>query len=343
MNFPSLDLPTVWFVLIGVLFTGYAMLDGFDLGVGALHLFTRTDEERRLMLNSIGPVWDGNEVWLVTGGGALFAAFPMVYATVFSGFYLAFMLLLVALIFRAVAIEFRSKQPMRWWRQMWDVGFAVGSVLSSFLIGVTMGNIAWGVPLDERHEMVGSFLGLLHPYALLMGLTTVALFMMHGAIYALMKTEGDLHEKMRRWINNAIIFFIICYAVTTMATLLYVPHLAARVRANPWLFSVAVLNMLAIANIPREIHLGRDARAFLSSCLGMVALMGLFGLEMYPNLVFSNPDPANSLTVHNGASSTKTLAIMLTIALIGVPVVLAYTVSIYWIFRGKVKLNNMSY
>lgn len=343
MNFPSLDLPTVWFVLIGVLFTGYAMLDGFDLGVGALHLFTRTDEERRLMLNSIGPVWDGNEVWLVTGGGALFAAFPMVYATVFSGFYLAFMLLLVALIFRAVAIEFRSKQPMRWWRQMWDVGFAVGSVLSSFLIGVTMGNIAWGVPLDERHEMVGSFLGLLHPYALLMGLTTVALFMMHGAIYALMKTEGDLHEKMRRWINNAIIFFIICYAVTTMATLLYVPHMAARVRANPWLFSVAVLNMLAIANIPREIHLGRDARAFLSSCLGMVALMGLFGLEMYPNLVFSNPDPANSLTVHNGASSTKTLAIMLTIALIGVPVVLAYTVSIYWIFRGKVKLNNMSY
>ena len=343
MNFPSLDLPTIWFVLIGVLFTGYAMLDGFDLGVGALHLFTRTDEERRLMLNSIGPVWDGNEVWLVTGGGALFAAFPMVYATVFSGFYLAFMLLLVALIFRAVAIEFRSKQPMRWWRQMWDVGFAAGSVLSSFLIGVTMGNIAWGVPLDERHEMVGSFLGLLHPYALLMGLTTVALFTMHGAIYALMKTEGDLHEKIRRWINNAIIFFIICYAVTTMATLLYLPHMAARVRANPWLFSVAVLNMLAIANIPREIHLGRDARAFLSSCLGMVALMGLFGLEMYPNLVFSNPDPANSLTIHNGASSTKTLAIMLTIALIGVPIVLAYTVSIYWIFRGKVKLNNMSY
>ena len=343
MNFGSLDLNTTWFILIGVLFTGYAMLDGFDLGVGALHLFTRTDEERRLMLNSIGPVWDGNEVWLVTGGGALFAAFPMVYATVFSGFYLAFMLLLVALIFRAVAIEFRSKQPMRWWRQMWDVGFAAGSVLSSFLIGVTMGNIAWGVPLDERHEMVGSFLGLLHPYALLMGLTTVALFTMHGAIYALMKTEGDLHEKIRRWINNAIIFFIICYAVTTMATLLYLPHMAARVRANPWLFSVAVLNMLAIANIPREIHLGRDARAFLSSCLGMVALMGLFGLEMYPNLVFSNPDPANSLTIHNGASSTKTLAIMLTIALIGVPIVLAYTVSIYWIFRGKVKLNNMSY
>lgn len=343
MNFGDLDLPTVWFVLVGVLFTGYAMLDGFDLGIGALHLFTRTDEERRLMLNSIGPVWDGNEVWLVTGGGALFAAFPEVYATVFSGFYLAFVLLLVALIFRAVAIEFRSKQPMRWWRQMWDVSFAAGSVLSSFLIGVAMGNIAWGVPLDERHEFAGRFLGLLHPYALLLGVTTVALFMMHGAIYALMKTEGPLHEKLRGWINNTIIFFIICYAVTTMATLLYVPHMAARVRAHPWLFSVALLNMLAIANIPREIHHGRAGRAFVSSCLAMAALMGLFGLEMYPHLVLSNPEPAHSLTIYNAASSPRTLAIMLTIALIGIPVVLAYTISIYWIFRGKVKLTPMSY
>ena len=139
----------VWFVLVGGLFTGYVMLDGFDLGVGAIHLFTKTDEERRLMINSIGPVWDGNEVWLVTGGGALFAAFPLVYATVFSGFYLAFMLLLAALIFRAVAIEFRSKQPMRWWRQMWDIGFSIGSVLSALLIGVALGNIASGVPLEN--------------------------------------------------------------------------------------------------------------------------------------------------------------------------------------------------
>ncbi|HEY9172082.1 MAG TPA: cytochrome d ubiquinol oxidase subunit II [Verrucomicrobiae bacterium] len=343
MSFGNLDLQTTWFILIGVLFTGYAMLDGFDLGVGALHLFTKDDLERRTMLNAIGPVWDGNEVWLVTGGGALFAAFPNVYATVFSGFYLAFVLLLVALIFRAVAIEFRSKQPMRWWRQMWDVGFAGGSILSSLLIGVAMGNIAWGVPIDAQGEFAGSFLGLLHPYALLLGVTTVALFMMHGAIYALMKTEGALHDKLRGWINNCIIFFIICYAMTTMATLLYVPHMAARMRAHPWLFSVAVLNMLAIANIPREIHLGRDARAFVSSCVAMAALMALFGLEMYPNLVLSNPDVANSLTIHNAASSEKTLAIMLTIALIGVPIVLAYTVSIYWIFRGKVKLDKMSY
>jgi cytochrome d ubiquinol oxidase subunit II len=338
-----LDLGTIWFVLIGVLFAGYAILDGFDLGVGALHLFTRKDEERRVMLNSIGPVWDGNEVWLVTGGGALFAAFPDVYATVFSGFYLAFVLLLVALIFRAVAIEFRSKQPMRWWRQMWDVGFAGGSLLSSFLIGVAMGNIAWGVPLDAHGEYAGTFWTLLRPYPILLGVTTVALFMMHGAIYSVMKTEGELQMRIRGWINNTIIFFIICYAITTMATLLYVPHMAARVRANPWLFAFALVNMLAIANIPREIHRGREGRAFISSCLAMIALMGLFGLEMYPNLVFSNPDPANSLSISNASSSTKTLGIMLTIALIGVPAVLAYTVSIYWIFRGKVRLDKMSY
>jgi cytochrome bd ubiquinol oxidase subunit II len=343
MNFGSLDLNTTWFILIGVLFTGYAMLDGFDLGVGALHLFTKTDEERRVMLNAIGPVWDGNEVWLVTGGGALFAAFPNVYATIFSGFYLAFVLLLVALIFRAVAIEFRSKQPMRWWRQMWDVGFSAGSVLSSLLIGIAMGNIAWGVPIDARGEFAGTFLSLLRPYPLLVGVTTVSLFMMHGAIYALMKTEGPLRDKLRGWIINCMIFFIICYAVTTMATLLYVPHMAARVRANPWLFSIALLNMLAIANIPREIHRRRDGRAFLSSCVAMGALMGLFGLELFPNLVFSNPESANSLTIHNAASSQKTLAVMLTIALIGVPIVVAYTVSIYWIFRGKVKLDKMSY
>jgi cytochrome d ubiquinol oxidase subunit II len=319
------------------------MLDGFDLGVGALHLFTTEDQERRTFLNAIGPVWDGNEVWLVTGGGALFAAFPNVYATVFSGFYLAFVLLLVALIFRAVAIEFRGKKPMRWWRQMWDVGFAAGSVLSSLLIGVAMGNIAWGVPIDARGEYAGSFWTLLRPYPIMLGVTTVALFMMHGAIYLLLKTEGPLHIKLRGWINNTIIFFIICYAVTTMATLLYVPHMAARVRTNPWLFSIVLVNMLAIANIPREIHLGRDWRAFLSSCVAMLALMGLFGLEMYPNLVLSDPVAANSLDIHNAASSQKTLGIMLTIALIGMPIVLAYTVSIYWIFRGKVKLDKMSY
>ena len=343
MNFGSLDLHATWFILVGVLFTGYILLDGFDLGVGALHLLTRKDEHRRLMLNSIGPVWDGNEVWLVTGGGALFAAFPEVYATVFSGFYIPFMLLLAALIFRAVAIEFRSKRPGKIWRRAWDVSFFSGSLLSSLLLGVTLGNFAWGVPLDADGEFAGSFLGLLNPYALLMGITTVALFMMHGSIYVVMKTEGELHEQARGWVNNCIIFFIMCYAMVTVATLLYVPHMANALREHPVLFVVALVNMLAIANIPREIHLGHDGRAFISSCAAMISLMALYALNTFPYLVYSLPHPEFSLTAYNAASSVKTLGIMLTIALIGVPIVLAYTISIYWIFRGKVTLDRMSY
>jgi cytochrome d ubiquinol oxidase subunit II len=253
------------------------------------------------------------------------------------------MLLLAALIFRGVAIEFRSKQPMRWWRQMWDIGFSVGSLLSSLLIGVALGNIAWGVPIDGRGEFAGSFLGLLTPYPLLVGVTTLALFMMHGAIYGAMKTEGILHDKLRGWAMNSIIFFVICAAMTMMATLLYAPHLAARVRDNPWFFSIALANMLAIANIPREFHHERDWRAFVSSCAAMITLMALFGLNIFPNLVYSLPNPENSLTIYNAASSAKTLGIMLIIAGIGVPVVIAYTVCIYWIFRGKVKLDRMSY
>ncbi|MFT3783879.1 MAG: cytochrome d ubiquinol oxidase subunit II [Nibricoccus sp.] len=337
------DLNTLWFILVGLLFTGYAILDGFDLGVGALHLIARTDEDRRVFLNAIGPVWDGNEVWLVTGGGALFAAFPVVYATVFSGFYLAFMLLLVALIFRAVAIEFRSKQPMRWWRTMWDYAFAGGSVLSSFLIGVAMGNIAWGVPLDAQREFAGTFIGLLHPYALLMGLTATALFAMHGAIYLLMKTEGPLHERLRKWINPAIINFVLLYVIFTLATLLYVPHITDAIKHEPWFFGIVVAAVLAIANIPRCVTKGLDFQAFVSSCGAMVCLMSLFGVGMFPNLVFSHPNPEHSMTIYNAASSRKTLQIMLTIACIGIPIVLAYSVSIYWIFRGKVKLGKMSY
>lgn len=344
MNFGSLDLPTVWFILVGVLFTGYAVLDGFDLGVGVLHLFAaRTDLDRRIFLNAIGPVWDGNEVWLVTGGGALFAAFPNVYATVFSGFYLAFMALLCALIFRAVAIEFRSKHPSPRWRAAWDTGFALGSLGSAFLIGIAMGNIVRGIPLDARGEFAGSFTGLLHPYALWMGVTTVALFAMHGAIYLSLKTEGDLHARIRRWIAPLIIAFILCYVVLTLATLLYVPHVTEAFRREPWFFALVIVVILAIANIPREVNRGRDFLAFLSSCAAMIGLMAIFGIGHYPYLVYSQPLPEHSLTAFNAASSTKTLGIMLTIALIGLPVVLAYSVSIYWIFRGRVQLHKMSY
>lgn len=342
MNF-TFDLNSIWFALVGVLFTGYAILDGFDLGVGALHLFTRTDEERRVMLNAIGPVWDGNEVWLVTGGGALFAAFPIVYATAFSGFYLALMFLLFALIFRAVAIEFRSKRPSRRWRQTWDISFSVSSILSSLLIGVALGNIALGVPLDAQGEYAGTFLGLLNPYSILIGITTVALFMMHGSIYIVLKTEGELHDKVRNWVNNAIIFFVICYVTTTMATLLYVPHMTDVIVSSPVFFIVPFLNMLAIANIPREIHRKRDWRAFLSSCAAMLALLALFGIGMYPYLIFSQPNPEHSLSIYNAASSAKTLKVMLIIAILGMPLVLAYTTAVYRIFRGKVKLDPTSY
>lgn len=339
----AFDLNTIWFILIGVLFTGYAILDGFDLGVGALHLFVKEDTERRIMLNSIGPVWDGNEVWLVTGGGALFAAFPHVYATVFSGFYTAFMLLLFGLIFRAVAIEFRSKEKMKWWRNMWDTAFSVSSILIAFLMGVALGNIITGIPLDAEKEFAGSFLSLINPYTIMVGITTVALFMMHGSIYAVMKTEGSLQSKIRGWVNNTIIFFVICYVTTTMYTLIYYPHMVQHFKEQPLFFVVAILNMLAIANIPREIFHKRDFLAFLSSCASIVALLILFAIGLFPNIVLSNPNPEFSLNIYNAASSQKTLNIMLIVAAIGVPFVLAYTISIYWVFRGKVKLDNMSY
>ena len=339
----GIDLNIVWFVLIGILLTGYAILDGFDLGVGSLHLLVKEDKERRLLINAIGPVWDGNEVWLVTGGGALFAAFPNVYATVFSGFYTAFMLLLFVLIFRAVAIEFRSKQEMRWWRQMWDIAFSISSILIAFLMGVALGNIVTGIPINANGEFTGTFLGMITPYTILVGITAVALFMMHGAIYGVMKTEGELHNKMRGWVNNSIIFFVICYVTTTMATLVYYPHMTEHFKDYPYLFIVAILNMLSVANIPREISKGKDFNAFLSSSASIAALMALFAIGLFPNIVMSNPNPENSLTIYNAASSQKTLEIMLIIAMIGIPFVLAYTVSIYWIFRGKVKLTNMSY
>lgn len=338
-----MDLNTIWFILVGVLFAGYAILDGFDLGVGMLQIRLKDDKERRICYNAIGPVWDGNEVWLVTGGGALFAAFPEVYATVFSGFYSAFIALLFALIFRAIAIEFRSKETWNWWRKMWDCGFFFGSFTASFLIGVAMGNITWGIPLDADFEYTGGFFDLLHPYTLWMGVTTVLLFLMHGSIYLVLKAEGELQQKVRGWINPLIIAFIISYAILTLATILYVPHMTEALKAQPVLFLIAVLLILAIANIPREIHHSREFRAFLSSCATMVLLMALFGLGMFPNMVYSMPETANSLTAYNGASTQKTLRIMFIIAIIGVPVVLSYTACIYWIFRGKVKLNKDSY
>jgi cytochrome d ubiquinol oxidase subunit II len=337
------DLNTIWFILVGVLFTGYAILDGFDLGVGILHLFVKKDYDRRILLNSIGPVWDGNEVWLVTGGGALFAAFPGAYATVFSGFYNAFMLLLVALIFRAVAIEFRSKEPGKTWRQAWDIAFSAGSFLAALLIGIAMGNITRGIPLNSEGDYVGTFLALLNPYSLLLGLTVVALFAMHGAIYLVLKTEGDLQAEIRSWVPRLIGTFLVLFILFNVDTFFECPNLLGVMRHRPYGFVILLLNISVALSIPAIIRTGSEFAAFLASCLTMVLLMAVLGISYFPNLVISHPDVANSLTIYNVASSPKTLGNMLIIAMIGVPIVLAYTASIYWIFRGKTRIGHVGY
>jgi cytochrome d ubiquinol oxidase subunit II len=341
---PITDLEFGWFTIFVILLTGYAILDGFDLGVGMLHLTTSKDQERRVMLNSIGPVWDGNEVWLVTAGGALLAGFPDIYATIFSAFYTPVMILLTGLIFRAVAIEFRSKQPMAWWRWTWDTLFSLASFIIAFSLGLTLGNLIRGIPLDAHKEFIGTLTDLLNPYACLVGLLTVSLFMMHGSIFILMKTEGEFHDKMRTRANPCIIFFILVYAVTTMATLIYMPHMLEAFQSRPVFFLLAICNILAVANIPREINRGKDGRAFFSSCFNIIFLLSLYAIGTYPDVVraINNPDEY-SLTIYNSSSSALTLKILFIFAFIGMPLVLAYTTVIYYIFHGKVKLDPHSY
>lgn len=338
-----MDINLVWYLLVGVLLIGYAILDGFDLGVGALHLFSKGDEERRTLLNSIGPVWDGNEVWLVTAGGALFAAFPHAYATAFSGFYIPFMVLLFALIFRAVAIEFRSKEEMKWWRQMWDVSFSLASIVAAVLFGVAVGNLIAGLPIGADMEYEGTLFDLLNPYALVVGVFNLSMFTMHGAIYLYLKTDGELQQKVKGWIYTAFFVFVAMFIVTTIYTLT-VYHVMIENFSTIWVaWVVALLNTLAVANIPRALHLNLPFRAFVSSCCMIAGLIVLFGIGVFPNMIRSSIDPAFSLTAYNASSSDKTLGIMLIIAALGMPFVLAYTVSIYWVFRGKVEMDKFSY
>jgi cytochrome d ubiquinol oxidase subunit II len=335
----------IWFVLLGVLLAGYAILDGFDLGVGMVHPFAaRDDRERRLVLNSIGPIWDGNEVWLVTFGGALFAAFPEAYATIFSGFYDALMLVLLGLIMRAVSIEFRSKQSTPAWRHLWDWTFFASSVLTTFVFGVAVGNAIRGVPLDLRHEFTGTLADLLNPYALMTGLLAVTMFAMHGAIYLYLKTEDDLQQRLLPLMWRAFGFFLVVFLLCTMFTLYSVPRATRVFDAHAWLWLIPFLNVLAIANIPRALFLGKPGYAFASSCCVIVAFVFLLSVALYPNLVASSVNPdENSLSIYNAASSPKTLGIMFLIAILGMPFVLTYTGVIYWTFRGKVKLDHHSY
>ncbi len=337
-------LAVIWFGLEGVLLAGYAILDGFDLGVGILHPFApRDDRERRIAINSIGPIWDGNEVWLITFGGALFAAFPIAYAAVFSGFYTAFMLLLFALIFRAVSLEFRGKRQSRTWRRFWDWGFFGGSLVAALLFGVAVGNAMLGIPLDLEGNFTGGVLDQLGPYPLLVGVMSIAMFALHGGLFLYLKTEGDFQGRLRGWMWRAFGFFLVMYMFTTIYTLILVPRATANFERFPWAAVVVVLNVLAIANIPRCIYWNRPREAFLSSAAAIAAFVALFGIALFPNMITASNDPSLSVTLYNAASSRKTLTIMLIIAAIGMPFVLAYTSVIYWTFRGKVRLGEHSY
>lgn len=342
-TFLGMDYPTLWFLVVGGLFSGYAILDGFDLGAGAWHLFLRKEKSRRIALNAIGPVWDGNEVWLVIGGGALFAGFPVVYASVFSAMYIPFMLFLFFLIFRAVAIEFRSKEPMKWWRQTWDVMYSLSSTMLAFLLGVVLGNVLQGMALNDNFEYQGNWIAFLNPYAIVVGLTTLALFMMHGAIYLTLKTEGRLFTKVNLLLRRAIIAFVIVFGLLTLYTLIYIPHLSDRFKESPWLFAVPAVAFLSIANIPRLVSKQRYRLAFIFSSITVAMLLVLVAIELYPVLIFSTSDPANNITIYNAAASEKSLGIMLTIAAIGTPLVISYTAFVFYTFRGKVQLDETSY
>ncbi len=338
-----MDLNTVWFVLLAVLLIGYGILDGFDLGAGILSLFSRSDDEKRIFLNAVGPVWDGNEVWLLTGGGAMFAAFPHVYASVFSGFYLAFMLLLLALILRAVSFEFRSKLDDPRWRKVWDLSFGLGSLVPALLYGVALGNILRGIPIDEHGVFQGNFFTLLNPYAVLVGLVTLVFFTMHGAIWMAMKSEGALQARMAAWIDRSWIAFVAVYVLATLVSVLFQSHLFAGIFSKPLFYVFALVLVAAIAYLKLAAGRGAYLRAFLASATTLLAMSGLVGVSLFPRLVPSSLDAAYTLTIYNASSTPRTLTVMLVIALIGMPVVIGYTAYIYWVFRGKVELDEHSY
>jgi cytochrome d ubiquinol oxidase subunit II len=338
-----MDLNSIWFWLIAVLIIGYAILDGFDFGVGILSLFGRTDKERRIHFNAIGPVWDGNEVWLITGGGALFAAFPIVYATVFSGFYLALMLLLTALIFRAVSFEFRNKVDSPRWQRTWDFAFGFGSLLPAVLFGVAVGNILRGVPIDVSGNYLGTFLNLLNPYSIGVGLLSLVLFTMHGSIYLATKSDGKLQDRCQQWASHLWMEYVILYVVITLWTWLASPFLFEKSTSSPFFYFFMIVLMGAIMYLPVLLKAGKFNRAFFASSLAIAMMLGQMALSLYPRLVPSSIDLKYSLTIYNASSSPLTLKTMLVIALIGVPIVIAYSIFIHYVFRGKVEITEESY
>ncbi len=339
-----MGLNELWFALFVIIIAGYLILDGFDMGVGILHPFVaKTDQERRVLLNSIGPVWDGNEVWLILGGGALFAAFPLVYASLFSGFYLAMMLVLLVMILRTVAIEFRSKRESPRWRSGWDIVFFLTSLGLALLLGVAFGNVISGVPLNERGDIQVNLFQLLTPFALLVGVTTVAMFALHGAIFLTLKTDGELQARIRRWIPRLMAVFFALNTLVVIATIAFRDEITVRYLLDLWpiIFPAAALGALLVAR--HMLRTGHDFSAFVGSGV-MIALLLISGaVGMFPNLLISTIDPKFNLTIFNAASEANTLTAMLVIALIGMPFALLYTVGVYYFFRGKVVVEPRSY
>jgi cytochrome d ubiquinol oxidase subunit II len=338
------SLNEVWFGLFVLIIAGYLILDGFDFGVGIVHLIVaRTDPERRLVLNSIGPVWDGNEVWIVLGGGVLFAAFPLVYASLFSGFYLAFILVLLVMILRTVAIEFRSKRPDAGWRRAWDGVFALTSLGLALLLGVAFGNILAGVDLNAQGDINESLIDLLNPYALLIGVTGVSMFALHGLVFLTLKTDAELEQRVRALIPKVMLIFFILTNASVIATAVFEDGVSERFLDDIWplIFPAAALG--AFLACFWAIRSGRDFEAFVASAatIGLLLISGAAG--MYPNLLISTSGAQNNLTVHNAASASNTLEVMLIVAIIGMPLVLLYTAGVYYFFRGKTELGPDSY
>jgi cytochrome d ubiquinol oxidase subunit II len=329
-----MELTTVWFGLITILWVGYLVLEGFDFGVGILlPVLGRTERERRVVINTIGPVWDGNEVWVLVAGGATFAAFPEWYATLFSGFYLALFLILVALIVRGVAFEFRSKRPEPSWRRGWDLAIFFGSLLPAILWGTALANIVGGVPIDANHEFTGSLLTLLNPYGLLGGLTTLALFVTHGAAFLALKTTGDIRVRAGRLVGR----------VGLAAAVLAVAFLAwtQQKTGDPASATLSVLAAVALVGALLANRRGREGWAFAGTAVTIaLAVVALF-VALFPDVMPSTTNAAYSLTTTNASSTSYTLSIMTVVAVIFTPLVLLYQGWTYWVFRRRIGVNQM--
>jgi cytochrome d ubiquinol oxidase subunit II len=329
-----MDLNTLWFILIAVLYIGFFLLEGFDFGVGILlPILGKDDKTRRMMINTIGPHWDGNEVWLLTAGGATFAAFPNWYATMFSAFYMALFLLLLALIVRGVAFEFRSKDLHPKWRTLWDWCIFVGSLVPPLLLGVAFGNLLHGMAIDETMTYVGTFWQLLNPYALVIGLMAVALCVVHGAIFLSMKTDGALLAASEKaaWLSwpIAVVMVVMGTVGTYLAT-----NIVANLGVNPG--SVPIAGAAAVLVAGYFIRKKLMSWAFLMTGISIAFAVVTAFMILYPNVMISTIDPAYNLTVYNASSSAYTLKVMTVVALTLVPVVLVYQGWTFWVFRGRI-------